>query len=144
MIKNKNITLAIILCSLGYFTAQAQTMKNYSCKELLAKVGDIYMETPDENPCAGSEIYLILKFNKQEVTLSEKEVSSCDEESITPIGTYPWNLLHNHKIEVDFIADQIKGTYAEQLKLELRDQQIIGSITHVNGKTKEYVFQEEM
>lgn len=101
------------------------------------------METPDNNPCAGSQIYLTLLFNKKLVLVSEKEISNCGKESIIKIGTYSWELLCNKNIKVDFISEQTKGTYAEQLFIKLRNKQLIGYLTHLNGETVEYVFKEE-
>jgi len=118
-------------------------MKNYLNKELIAKVGDIFEETPDDNPCAGSEIFLGFIFNKKEVKVYEKQISTCGKESVNRIGTYNWKLLCNKKIKIDFIPEQTKGTYAEHLFLELRDKQLVERITHLNGKVLEYIFNEK-
>ncbi|MBG6130346.1 hypothetical protein IWQ47_001571 [Aquimarina sp. EL_43] len=118
-------------------------MKNHLNKKLIAKVGAVCEETPDDNPCAGSEIYLSLFFDKKQVKVSEVEISTCGKESVYEIGNYNWELLYSKEISIDFILEQTKGTYAEHLSLELRDKKLIASITHLNGKVVEYVFKEE-
>jgi len=118
-------------------------MKNYLNKELMAKVGTIYEETPDDNPCGGQQTYLALKFIKEEVFIVEKYISSCDKESILIIGTYKWKLRCTKKIKIDYIQEEVKGTYTEDLSLELRDKQLIGRIKHLNGKIVEYTFLEK-
>ena len=52
-------------------------------------------------------------------------------------------MLENQKIRIDAPSEQIKGAYAEQLSLGLRDKQLIGNITHPNGRVIEYIFKEE-
>jgi len=137
----KSVFTFLLFC-VCFISCKAQKMKNHLHKELIAKVGAIYEETPDDNPCAGSEIYLILVFDEKQVQISEKEISTCDKESITKIGTYNWRLLPNQEITVDFVSEQTEGTYAEQLSLEFRDKQLIGNITHLNEKSIEYIFDE--
>ncbi|WP_034242124.1 hypothetical protein [Aquimarina atlantica] len=118
-------------------------MKKYLHKELRTEVATVCEETPDDNPCAGSTIYLALWFDKKQVQVSEKEVSTCDQESIYNIGTYTWKLLPNKEIKIDFDPNRIKGTYAEGLSLKLRDKQLIGYITYINGEVGEYAFKEK-
>ncbi|WP_378174081.1 hypothetical protein [Aquimarina sp. SS2-1] len=117
-------------------------MKSLLHKELTAKVGAICEETPDDNPCAGSQIYLTFLFDKERVQVSEKEISTCDKESIHNIGSYTWKLLDSKEIKVDFDPMMIKGTYAEHIFLELRDKQLIGKITHENGEVVAYAFEK--
>ena len=131
-----------MLLSLCFSILYSQKMKNHLHKKWIAKVGNIYEETPDDNPCAGSEIYLTLVFDEKQIHISEKEISSCNQESTHKIGIYNWKLLPNNVIEVDSILKETKGTYATQLQLELRDSKIVGIITHLNGKVVEYVFKE--
>ena len=138
----KNIFIFILFCTCS-LSLYAQKMKNHLYKELTAKVGAICEETPDDNPCAGSEIYMMLVFDEKQVSISEKEISSCDQESVHNIGIYNWKLLENQKISIDDIAEQTKGTYAENIVLELRDKQLVGNITHVNGRVIEYIFKEK-
>lgn len=137
------ITIALLLnaCSTLCHT---QKMNAYFNKELVARVATICEETPDNNPCAGSEIFLVLMFDKQEVQVYEKELSTCGKASVNEIGVYKWTLLPNKELKIDFISEQIKHTYAEYLFLELRDKQLVGRITHLNGKVIEYSIHEKI
>lgn len=139
--KEKIIIIVLILC-VCYLPSQAQEMDNYLQKELTAKVGAICMETSNYDLCASSEIYLTFLFDKEQVQVYEKEISTCGKESIYNIGTYNWEFLQNQKISIDFIAEQTEGTYAKNIALELRAKQLIGRITHLNGRVLEYVFKE--
>jgi len=142
----KNRKKTVLFCTLfcfSFFVLQAQKMKNVLHKELTANVGTICEETPDDNPCAGSAIYLILVFDKKEVQVTEKEISSCDKETIHEIGTFDWKLKDHKEISIDFVPQKIQGTYAENLILELRDKQLLGRIKHLNGQIVEYVFKEK-
>lgn len=125
-----------------YSLSNAQEMISHLNKELIAKVGTIYEETPDDNPCAGSEIYLTLLFNKKEVFLSEKEVSTCGKENVLEIGTFNWQLMPNNKINVDFDPEKTKYAYAKTLSLQLKNDTIFGYIIHLNDTTSEYIFEE--
>ena len=139
--QNKNFLLTMLL-GLCFSFGFSQEMKNHLHKKLIAKVGGIYEETPDDNPCAGSEIYLILEFEETLIHISEMEISSCNKESNHKIGTYNWRLASNDAIQVDFITKEIENTYANQLQLKLKDENIIGNITHQNGKVVAYIFKE--
>ncbi len=82
----RNLCLVIFL--LTYSISVTQEMKTHLNKELIAYVGSICEETPDDNPCAGSEIYLTLLFDKEKVSVSEKEVSTCGKENTSEIGNF--------------------------------------------------------
>jgi len=131
----------IIILSLICFSSYAQGMKNYLNKELIANIGSICEETSDYNPCAGSMTYLTLLFNKKEVTITEKDISSCGKEFITEIGKYNWELLIDNKIKIHFNPEKIKYTQVENLLLELGSKNIIGKKTHWNNNTSEYIFE---
>ncbi|MEW7280364.1 hypothetical protein ABW636_17370 [Aquimarina sp. 2201CG1-2-11] len=118
-------------------------MKKLLNKELIAKVGTVYEETPDDNPCAGSQIYLAFLFDKKQVQVSEIEVSSCDKETLHIIGTYTWKLLCTKEVKIDFDPVTTEGTYAENIALKIQDKQLIGTSTHLNGQVIEYIFKEK-
>lgn len=147
MITKRNIFIILFIAITILFCAcstlgRAQKMKRYLNKELVAKVGEMCEETVEYDPCAGQQIYLVLLFDKKNVQVYEKYISSCDKESILIIGTYNWKLLRNKKIRIDFIPEQTKGNYAENLFVEFRTKQLVGSITDFNGKTIEHFFKE--
>ena len=108
-------------------------------KTFTAKVGSVYEETPNDNPCAGQEVYLVLKFKKEEVLVSEKYISSCGKESIIIIVNYKWELLKCNKIKIDVNPRRIEYTYLHKLTLELRNRQLFGK--RKNGNIiSEYIF----
>lgn len=140
--RKKSITMVLILCTCCLST-HAQKMKKYLNKELRTEVATVCEETPDDNPCAGSTIYLALWFDKKQVKISEIEISTCGKESVYEIGTYNWELLYNKEISIDFIPEETKDTYAENIVLELRGQQLTGNTTHWNGQIVKHIFKEK-
>lgn len=139
MKKNVFMLILYLFCSISF----AQEMKKYLNKELISKVGNICEETNDDSPCSGSDIFLAFLFNKEKVFVSEKVISTCGKESIYKIGTYNWKLLYSKEISIEFDSQRIKGTYAENLFLELRNKKLIGKITHLNGNVSECTFEEK-
>lgn len=137
---SKNILT--ILLFFFYSLSNSQEMSIHLYKEFTANVGTIYEETPDDNPCAGSQIYLTLFFNKETVSVSEKEVSTCGKENISEIGNFIWQLMPSNKIKIYFDLQKIKYTYAKNLSLELENNNIVGTIIHLNNTTSKYIFEE--
>lgn len=135
--------ILILIFSFLYSLSNAQEMKSYLNKELIANVGSIFEETPDDNPCAGSEIYLTLLFDKEKVCVTEKEISSCGKEFITEIGKYNWELVSNKEISINFDPQKTKNTYAQNLFLQIKNHNIIGKIRHLNGEIIEYPFKDK-
>lgn len=133
----------ILLMFTCCISSYAQKMNFFLHKELIAKVGSICEETPDDNPCAGSEVYLSLLFNKEKVEIAEKEISTCGKESLSLIGSFYWKLVRNGNIVIDIVSEKTKGTYADKMFLELKQQQLIGNVTHLNGRVIKYVFKEK-
>lgn len=133
-----------ILVSL--FAAQAckdQEMDIYMNKHLIAEVGTVYEETPDDNPCAGRIVYLSLVFSTDKVSVSEIETTSCNEEFILEMGSYDWTLLETKEIMIDFNDGNLGHTYADTIFLELQDSGIVGIITHLNATKTKHVFEEK-
>ncbi len=109
-------------------------------KTFIAKVGSVCEETTDSNPCAGQEIYLVLKFEKEEVLVSEKYISSCGKESIIIIGSYKWELLKYRKIKIETSLKEIEYIYMEDLIFEFSNGQLLGK--RKNGNIiSEYLFE---
>ena len=137
---SKNILT--ILLFFFYSLSNSQEMSIHLYKEFTTNVGTIYEETPDDNPCAGSQIYLTLFFEKETVSVSEKEVSTCGKENISEIGNFNWQLMPSNKIKIYFDLQKIKYTYAKNLSLELENNNIVGTIIHLNNTTSKYIFEE--
>lgn len=66
----------------------------------ISMIGSVCEETPDDNPCAGLEIFLILNFNEDNVSVIEKEVSSCGIDNIISTLDYKWKLTENYEIKI--------------------------------------------
>lgn len=119
-----------------------QEMKEYLNKNLAVKVGSICEETPDDNPCAGLQVYLRFTFDEENVNVSEVEISSCDTEYPTELGKYTWELLDNREIAIAFDPERTKGTFAENIKLDLRKTGVFINVTYLSGSTSEFILEE--
>jgi len=140
MKKNILILTLCFLCAFSY----AQEMKGYLHKELIAEVDFICEEVIGDSSCAGSTIYLNLIFDEEEVTVKEKEISTCGEELfVTDIGKYHWQLSPEKEITIDYNPEKTKYTRAENLSLHIVDQHIVGTITYWNNRTTEHIFEEK-
>ncbi len=64
----------------------------------MTKIATVCEETPDSNPCAGFEIFLVLSFSKEAVSVTEKNISSCNKESIFSKRNYTWELTADSEI----------------------------------------------
>lgn len=137
----KSRTLIFLFLSI-VFTIRAQDeQQSFNNTIFTAQVSSVCEETPDDNPCAGYDIFLTLRFNNDEVVLIEKNISSCNEETIAASFIYNWELKEEN-IHVYTKPDDIKYTYFKTLELVYENNKIIGSIKHDNGKTKVYSFLE--
>lgn len=142
-INTKNL-VTLTLLSVCSWLSPSQNIQNHLHKELVAKVGDLCEETIDPNDCAGIEIYVTLFFEKQKVTLSEKEVTTCDTETILFSGTYFWNIASNQEITINFETNEIGGTYLKEMAFALKDSLIIGLVRQFNGQVTEHIFKEKL
>lgn len=109
-------------------------------KEFIALVGNSYEETPEPEPCAGQEIYLLLKFNTKKVSITQKAISSCGEENIEHEFYYKWKLLPNNELKFFSNPNDIKYTYLENLYLEVKGSNILGSIIYPNSQKSLFTF----
>lgn len=95
-------------------------------RTFIAHVGSLCEETPDDNPCAGQEIYLVLEFKNEEVLIVEKHISSCNYELIVHIGNYKWALTHKNQVIIDAPSNKIEDTYLKDLLLEFKNEKLLG------------------
>lgn len=93
-------------------------------------------ETTEPDLCAGQEIYLVLKFNKENITIIEKNISSCKKEEIN----YKWELIGDNEIKIWLKPEEIKYKSIENMKFKTTDGIIIGYKMDWNNKKVEYVF----
>lgn len=118
-------------------------MNSYFNKQLIAQVATLHEETPDTNPCAGRSINLSFIFDSKTVFVSQIEIDSCDQEYVLEMGRYDWELLKSDEIKIDFKGETFGHGYTDALVLELKDNRIIGTVTHLNGKKTEHLFTEK-
>jgi len=111
-------------------------------KTFEANVGSVCEETPDNNPCSGWQVYLVLEFKEKDVMVTEKSISSCGEASKMKLGNYTWALLNNTEVQIDAKAKEVNYTYLENLQLELRNGQLLGKRVDANKRMNNYVFTE--
>lgn len=123
-------------------THHVKKIKPFLHKELVVNVATICEETLGDNECMGSELYIMLNFDAKQVHVSELEIDSCENETINEIGIYPWKLTQNKSIEIEILPKKLPFSGIEILSLKLKDKKVIGKIKRLNGKVKEYVFEE--
>ncbi len=118
-----------------------QTKENLLNKTFSAKVGSIYEETPDDNPCAGQQVFLVLQFSEKKVEVIEKNISSCNKETIVYKLEYSWK-LKGQEVVIFTKPEEVAYTYLEKLKLKLIAEKLLGTITYDNGKVIEHDFKQ--
>jgi hypothetical protein len=135
------IKLVITFFLLISGTTNAQFGETISLNtEYISIVETICEETSEPNPCAGQEIYLILKFNTTKVHITQKMVSTCDEEHIQNEFVYKWNLNEDNEIKIFYNQNEIKYTSLENLKLVLKDKVIYGYKNRGDNQSEKYIF----
>ncbi|SNR16864.1 hypothetical protein [Tenacibaculum jejuense] len=139
----KTIKLNIVFIIIAINLQAQQTKESLVGKIFSAKVGYICEETPEPNPCAGQQIFLVLQFNKEEVTITEKNRSSCDKETVAYQFKYAWS-LDDEVVVINSNPEEVRYTYLEKLKLNLKNGKLKGAITYPNGQDKEYDFKENI
>lgn len=120
--------ILFLICIHSYLASQAQNKDDHILinQTFTATIGYVCEETPEPNPCAGLEIYLVLSFTKEEVSIIEKEVSSCDVEDITSKLNYKWELIQDSEIKIYSNPKEIEYNFLEGLRIKIEDNNIIG------------------
>ncbi|WP_109435326.1 MULTISPECIES: hypothetical protein [Aquimarina] len=135
----KSITFLILISSFLGLNAQNEydILINQT---FISNIGSVCEETPEPDPCAGLEVYLILKFTKENISIVEKEISSCGSEYITSKLDYHWELIQNSEIKVHSIPKEIEYKFLKDLVLKIEDGKIIGYKKLWNKKTSRIEF----
>ncbi|MCD8433628.1 hypothetical protein LNJ05_12725 [Tenacibaculum finnmarkense genomovar ulcerans] len=131
-------------------TLLLKAQENKNClenKTLISKVGSLCEETNIASSCAGAEIYLVLMFKKEKVSISEKYISTCDKVTINNFGNYKWMLLNNKEVKINYnpsVEDIIVrnlgfSIFMKDLKFKLNKCKLIGEENRNNRVTK-YTF----
>lgn len=123
------------------FLMYAQKNKNSIInKTFIAKTGSVCEETPDDNPCAGTEIYLVLHFTRKFVSAEEKQISSCGEETTSPIGVFAWKWKKAGKLNI--MSNE--GTFLQNLSLQYHNGELTGKEINEIKKISKYHFRESI
>ncbi len=121
-------------------TIQAQkTDINLLGNTFSANVNSVCEETPDDNPCAGEQVYVVVTFSEEEVKLIEKGISGCDKETYSYSFKYKWE-FKNNEIKIHSNPEEVKYTCLKKLRLILKEEELLGFITYDNGKVMEHKF----
>lgn len=107
--------------------------------EFISNIGYGCEETPEPNPCAGVEMYLILNFTKERVLVTEKDISSCGSEYITSELEYKWELTQDSIIKIQSKPEEIEYKFLKNLVLKIEKREIVG----YKNKTEKFVFEKK-
>ena len=99
-------------------------------KNFIAKIGSICEETTDGYDCAGIEIYLILNFTKEDLSITEKQISSCGTENITFKLDYKWELTPQSEIKIGVDSTEITSNFFKNIVLKFENKTVIGYINN--------------
>ncbi len=135
--------LVVFIFLLMPFLINAQKKgKPLANKTFMINIGFICEETPDGNPCAGVDIYLVLHFTKMMVYAIEKEVSTCGEQTTLPIGEFMWKWEEGNKSTIEFNPKEVEGTPLENLTLQYYSGELVGEKLNENNSISKYLFYE--
>ncbi len=112
-------------------------------KEYVSNIGYGCEETPEPNPCAGVQKYLILNFSKEQVLITEKDISSCGSEYITSKLKYKWELTQDSIIKIYSKPEEIEYKFLEGLVLKIENGKVIGNKKYSNNKIENFIFKEK-
>ncbi|MEE9361220.1 MAG: hypothetical protein V3U92_01330 [Cellulophaga sp.] len=135
----------VILISILLLTLSCKAQKNRSLlinKTFMANIGSICEETPDGYDCACIEIYLILNFTKEDISIIEKEISSCGTENITSKLIYKWELTQNFETKIVSNPNEIAHGFLKDLVLKVENEKIIGNKKRRNKTTDKIEFEK--
>ena len=106
----------------------------------MTKIATVCEETPDSNPCAGFEIFLVLSFSKEAVSVTEKNISSCNKESIFSKRNYTWELTADSEIIIHSNPEEILCDFLNDHILKLENETVIGYEKLSSGKSAVITF----
>ncbi|MCZ4244122.1 hypothetical protein [Pedobacter punctiformis] len=132
----KTIFFVAILSTTTMFSAQSQIIN----KSFIAQIGTVCEETSEPNPCAGYNIYLLLNFEKEYVTIIEKNIRTCKTEDTKFHLKTKWILNKNREV-IFPDRDKLKNTFVENLSLKVINNTLIGYKPDWKKKIQEYKFE---
>ncbi len=121
----KRILFLIVINS--FITLHAQSKNDLLINKTFSiNIGSVCEETPEPNPCAGFEIFFILHFTKNNVSVLEKNISSCDSEDIVSKLNYKWEFTKNSEIKIYSNSKEIQYNFLKDLVLKIEKKKIVG------------------
>ncbi len=116
---------------------------NLPSGEFISNIGYECEETPEPNPCAGVEMYIILNFTKERVLVTEKDISCCGSEYITSKLEYKWELTQDSIIKIHSKPEEIEYKFLKDLVLKIEKREMVGYKEYWNNKTEKFVFEKK-
>jgi len=140
--EKRNSVLMIFFLLLTVSMSAQENQSLLVDKTFTAKVGSACEETIDADgyDCAGIEIYLVLQFNKKKVAITEIDISSCGEESISYKLEYEWELINNNEIKIHYKSEEVEYKSIGNMSFKIIEETVFGYKTDWNDQIVEYKF----
>lgn len=119
------ITCLLLLNLLVELNAQNKN-EDLTTQTFIYHLDTVCEETPEPVPCAGFEIYFIMTFDKEDVTIIEKHIDSCESEYIASKLNYRWILTPDSQIKIFSNPIEIKYNFLKDLVLKIENKNLIG------------------
>lgn len=126
-----------------FLSFKAQSQNDFiTSKSFSYHIGSICEETSEPNPCAGIQEYLFLNFSPKEISIVQKEISTCGSEEIIHQFSYEWKLINDSSIKIESNPQEIQYSYFKDLDLRIENKKIIGYKQLSKDVTQRIVFNE--
>lgn len=110
-------------------------------KVFITKLESICEEVSPPDPCAGYEEYMILAFKENDVLVTEKQITSCDKETVSSQRKFTWKIKES-EIIIKIPFKEKQNTVLKNFSLKLEKEGIIGIKKTYENKTVHYKFEE--
>lgn len=131
----------LFLCMLASFLNGQNQTSFFKNKKFISLIETVCEETPDENPCAGYEVFLEVTFKEDDVFIVEKSISSCKQEEIYRTLNYKWKLIDNTLV-IAYDSKEIAYSYLKDIDLQIKKNKLYGYKKRMGAKQIEYKFEE--
>lgn len=124
---NKQTILILIFYINSFLVINAQSERDLLIDQTFSSnIGSICEETTGDDSCAGSQLYLILKFTEETITVIEKEISSCKVEHISSQLKYKWELTKDSEIKINTNPKDIEYLFSKDIILKIENKTVVG------------------
>jgi len=135
--------IILLFIILPFLTINAQNeLEPLINVEYISNIGYGCEETPEPDPCAGVQMYLILKFTEESVSIIEKDISSCGSEYITCELEYKWEMSNNNEITIQSNPKEIEYKFLKDLVLKIENKKMVGYKKYWNNRIKKIIFEK--